>query len=369
MATVVGPARRLSDPIRTMSNLTDVDSPERVTPGPARRQSELITTMSSTGSGLSPLRAASPIIEDDSLNGSQDEADAFDGDSSQQQSAAEASLAWFRDRVQSMLRLRSDRVDDLVIKNVDSKRIFLDFIHEPARRRLLVWPGEDDELHAGYDMPCEGRKKAIYFIKQRSFRVEEDGNLSGLMMGDIPCDVLEHLSTVSHEVLYPVLMAGRAKDPDSINKEISDVFHKFLSQVYLTVGQAQGKTLLPLPPRDPNQREGMDARMVKTDKERVHVLESCVVTWTQQIKKVLRQEPPTFIYPGDIETGTKSEFAYWSSRAMDLTSIHEQLSSTKVQKVLQVSLLRSWLAFGTSARHAGRALETRAAACPLWHVA
>jgi hypothetical protein len=50
-------------------------------------------------------------------------------------------------------------------------------------------------------------------------------------------------------------MAGRAKDPDLSNKEISDVFHRFLSQVYLTVGQTQGKTLLPLPPRDLNQKE------------------------------------------------------------------------------------------------------------------
>jgi len=252
------------------------------------------------------------------------------------ENAIESSLAWFRGRVQSLLRLRSDRVDDLIIKNADTKRIFLDFIQEPARRRLLVWPGDDDELHAGYDMPSAGRKKAIYFIKQRNFKVEDDGNLSGLMMGDLPRDVLEHLSTVSHEVLYPVLMAGRAKDPESMNKEISDVFHKFLSQVYLTVGQTQGKTLLPLPPRDPNQKEGAEARMVKTDKERMHVLESCVMTWTQQIKNVLRQEPPTFIYPGDITTGTASEFSYWARRAKDLTSINDQLGSVKVLKVLQV---------------------------------
>lgn len=295
---------------------------------------------SSLGSPDRPLdesperQTASPI--DSTLNETND-GETIATPRADSENAIESSLAWFRGRVQIMLRLRSDRVDDLIIKNADTKRIFLDFIQEPARRRLLVWPGEDDELHAGYDMPSEGRKKAIYFIKQRSFKVEDDGNLSGLMMGDLPSDVLEHLSTVSHEVLYPVLMAGRAKDPESINKEISDVFHKFLSQVYLTVGQTQGKTLLPLPPRDPNQKEGAEARMVKTDKERVHVLESCVITWTHQIKNVLRQEPPTFIYPGDITTGTASEFSYWASRAKDLTSINDQLGSTKLLKVLQVT--------------------------------
>ena len=297
--------------------------------------------VSRTGSGPVSLddEALQHSLESDEGDESilQENKDAGDADGSRtQENAIESSLAWFRGRVQSMLRLRSDRVDYLVTRNPDTKRIFLDFIQEPARRRLLVWPGEDDELHAGYDMPSDGRKKAIYFIKQRSFKVEQDGNLSGLMMGDLPSDVLEHLSTVSHEVLYPVLMAGRGREPDSINKEISDVFHKFLSQVYLTVGQTQGKTLLPLPPRDPNQKEGAEARMVKTDKERVHVLESCVATWTQQIKNVLRQEPPTFIYPGDIKTGTISEFSYWSNRAKDLRSIHDQLRSNKVLKVLQV---------------------------------
>jgi len=103
-----------------------------------------------------------------------------------------------------------------------------------------------------------------------------------------------------------------------MNKKISDVFHKFLSQVYLTVGQTQGKTLLPLPPRDLNQKEGAEARMVKTDKERMHVLESCVMTWTQEIKNVLRQEPLTFIYPGDISSCTASEFSCWARRANKL---------------------------------------------------
>lgn len=298
--------------------------------------------VSRTGSGLTlPDEALQHSLEsapdDGNESGLLESGDGIDeAGGKAQENAVESSLQWFRGRVQSMLRLRSDRVDYLVTRNPDTKRIFLDFIQEPARRRLLVWPGEDDELHAGYDMPSDGRKKAIYFIKQRSFKVEEDGNLSGLMMGDLPSDVLEHLSAVSHEVLYPVLMAGRGKEPDSINKEISDVFHKFLSQVYLTVGQTQGKTLLPLPPRDPNQKEGTEARMVKTDKERVHVLESCVATWTQQIKNVLRQEPPTFIYPGDIKTGTVSEFSYWANRAKDLTSIHDQLRSNKVLKVLQI---------------------------------
>ncbi|KAJ1487802.1 hypothetical protein T484DRAFT_1785512 [Baffinella frigidus] len=51
------------------------------------------------------------------------------------------------------------------------------------------------------------------------------------------------------------------------------------------------------------------------DRERLHILESCVVTWTQQINRVLQNQPPTFMYPGDVATGTKAEFTFWQARS------------------------------------------------------
>ena len=45
----------------------------------------------------------------------------------------------------------------------------------------------------------------------------------------------------------------------------------------------------------------------------MHILESCTVTWTQQITRVLQNLPPTFMYPGDVDTGTKAEFSFWKA--------------------------------------------------------
>ena len=50
----------------------------------------------------------------------------------------------------------------------------------------------------------------------------------------------------------------------------------------LAVGHSKGETLLPLPPL-----ELPSADRASKDKERVHVLETAVVTWTKQIKNVL----------------------------------------------------------------------------------
>ena len=54
----------------------------------------------------------------------------------------------------------------------------------------------------------------------------------------------------------------------------------------LAVGHSKGETLLPLPPL-----ELPSADRASKDKERVHVLETAVVTWTKQIKNVLKLDP------------------------------------------------------------------------------
>ena len=59
---------------------------------------------------------------------------------------------------------------------------------------------------------------------------------------------------------------------------------------YVTIGLTKGKTLLPLPPSDASG----DDKGAK-EKERVHSLESAVVTWTRQIKNVLKTDPENLL--------------------------------------------------------------------------
>ena len=56
--------------------------------------------------------------------------------------------------------------------------------------------------------------------------------------------------------------------------------------MFVTLGQTKGQTLLPLPPSDGAQEE-----VVLQDKDKIHILESAVVTWTRQIKQVLKADP------------------------------------------------------------------------------
>jgi dynein heavy chain, axonemal len=261
------------------------------------------------------------------------EADA--GDPHVEEPGIENAVSWIKSRINYFLQIRPESASVDFTETAEGRRMILDFIREPARRRLVIFNSPGGDIKVEFDIPSGQFRKVAYFLKQRTFTVGEDGSMTGLLMGEVDRNVLEHLSLVSHEILQPLLLSGRAKDPELIGKETMDVFHRFLSKLFVTVGQAKGRTLLPLPPPDLNYKDALEQRQLK-DKERIHVLESCIINWTQQIKNVLRHEPPSYIHPGDIRTGTIAEFTFWRNRSSDLSSIEEQLKNGRIQKVLRV---------------------------------
>lgn len=72
-----------------------------------------------------------------------------------------------------------------------------------------------------------------------------------------------------------------------------------------------------------------------SDQDRVHILEACVVTWSKQIKNVLKADPDAATAPGAFP-GPEAELNFWAERAANLKSIHEQLEGAAVQKVVAV---------------------------------
>ena len=98
----------------------------------------------------------------------------------------------------------------------------------------------------------------------------------------------------------------------------------------MTIGHTKGETLLPLPPL-----ELPSADKASRDKERVHVLETAVVTWTKQIKNVLKLDPEHILKLGS-HPGPLAELEFWDSKAKHLKSIMEQLQGERIRKVMKV---------------------------------
>ena len=63
-----------------------------------------------------------------------------------------------------------------------------------------------------------------------------------------------------------------------------------MSAVLVTIGQVKGQTLLPLPHQStlPQSAPAPGAEMPLKDQDKIHILESAIVTWTKQIKNVLK---------------------------------------------------------------------------------
>lgn len=62
-------------------------------------------------------------------------------------------------------------------------------------------------------------------------------------------------------------------------------FNAYVAQVYVMMGLIKGRTMLPLPTH----------KLQKTDKtpekDKAHIFEGSLITWTKQIKNVLKLEP------------------------------------------------------------------------------
>ncbi|CAM9950745.1 unnamed protein product [Pylaiella littoralis] len=195
-----------------------------------------------------------------------------------------------------------------------------------------------------------------------------------------------------------------------VSSQVMDAFRTLVSNVQVALGQVRGVTCLPLPPDPrvyaddsnteerrqnkqqenappvgPNhtlrrssgspgqtnssrvnqggpavncgqqERGGIDSGMQafgdggreeKDNKELMHVLESTLITWTKQIKSVLKQEPEASLpsstdkkqqqqqqqshHPGPLE-----ELEFWEQKAADLNGIFMQLQSDRVRKILR----------------------------------
>eukprot|EP00891_Asterochloris_glomerata_P002883 jgi/Astpho2/2883/Aster-01037 len=239
-------------------------------------------------------------------------------------------LPWLCDRICSSLRVKDDAWQRVLASEAQAD--VKAFLEDGETVRLLV-SLEGKDLAVSTKPPQKFKKKTVYFVKQQHVPLTHDNIKTMVTYGDFGESPLEQLSAVSSEVILPLLSnpANQGGWPDVVAKEITDNLHKFVAHVFVTLGQTKGQTLLPLPPTDGAQEE-----VVLQDKDKIHILESAVVTWTRQIKQVLKADPEAaFKEPGQFP-GPLKELDFWNERSVNLSSIHQQLSSDRIRKVVKV---------------------------------
>ena len=143
---------------------------------------------------------------------------------------------------------------------------------------------------------------------------------------------LQNLSLVSQEVVYPMLSnpANRETWSGPASKQVLAQMNGYLSSLFVTVGQAKGKTLLPLPAPD-----AFDTSL--PEKERVYALESAVKRWIDQVEVVLKVDSESLLRTPVGSTpshpGPLVEIAFWKHVCEDRLSVLQQLESPEMRRV------------------------------------
>ena len=146
---------------------------------------------------------------------------------------------------------------------------------------------------------------------------------------------LEHLNLVAEEIYVPMLMktAATKRWPQALTSEVMANFHRLINDIYVTIGEVQGTTKLPLPPPESGAGSAGDtsARAHKRSSE----LEATVMSWTKQIKNILRADPEAKLKqpPPECNVGPEVEIKFWNFKAKNLISINEQLEGEKISSL------------------------------------
>lgn len=243
----------------------------------------------------------------------------------------DARMSYIETRVQSAFKhVKTDKFMK-AFRGSENVRIISEFLESPEVRCLLF---SGDNVTASHNMPktLPKKSKAVYFLKTTqggSVSSDPEKMATELLCGEMIPEPLRHLKRTLHDVYMPLLgnSANQEGWGETASKEIMEKVHSFSSTVAITLGHTKGETCLPLPATE-------SSGTTVNNKDKIHLMEGAVITWTRQIKSVLKQDPESMLKVGMHPT-PDVEINFWRTKADNLNSIFEQLQRERIRKVLR----------------------------------
>jgi len=146
---------------------------------------------------------------------------------------------------------------------------------------------------------------------------------------------LDSLLRVMQGVYSPQLLQGKSNLPGSVRREVAGELHRFMASLVEAAHQAQGKTMLYVPPEVVPE----DATQAAADDEMVQRLGTTVMHWTRQIRDVTAVsggEGTMSPDEDDVEGASRGlllELDFWRGRCEDLAGVTGQLRSEDVRRI------------------------------------
>lgn len=170
--------------------------------------------------------------------------------------------------------------------------------------------------------PSKYKKKGFILLRIGTEALTEETVRTDIIFVEMTQNLMEHMYNLFSEILGPIMQNPDNQQgwSDLVTKDLMDRFNNFVAQNYVMIGLSKGRTLLPLPNKKIINSDG-------PEKDKAHIFEGCIVTWTKQIKNVLKLEPEQALKNAEDPPGPMTELKFWENKANNLNSIYDQLQS------------------------------------------
>jgi dynein heavy chain len=232
--------------------------------------------------------------------------------------------AWIKQRVQNAFG--TVKGFDKLYATEENGEIITEWLAD-AHKRTLVFT---ETLVAGYGYSkFTGKTKTLAFVKRDGIEKSLTNNISNEVVVHETQKPVQELEKIVQEIYLPLLTNTKNQEGwgDVASKEIITKLHNFLSSCSITVGNTEGKTFLPLPPFEVSEDRD-------ENKTRISLIESSIITWTDQIKKILKMDPEMPLKMG-LNPTPDAEVDFWRTKSAHLNAIYDQLQSPQVRKLLR----------------------------------
>jgi dynein heavy chain, axonemal len=235
--------------------------------------------------------------------------------------------------IQAFRNIQIDKINDY-LGGDSAHRIIFDFLNSSDTPAIFF--RENRSSIEVSDVPIKQKGQLLYFVKLVKSQISETKIANEVIVGDIFTDPLEHLAVLSEKIYHPIVASQETGQvwSEAIAKEVRDNFDTFVANVQITQGHVRGVTCLPIPGSEAAKIDA-DLPLDPEHSYQVHALEGAIITWTKQIKNILKQDPES-VFQIHTNPGPLGEIEFWTSKAGNLNGIFDQLQSVRVRRVLKI---------------------------------
>ena len=242
--------------------------------------------------------------------------------------------------VQSFRHITVEKINEFWNTEFVVRTIF-EFLDNPENQVLFLKEGKGS-LELLESPTGVGKTQLFYVVKLNKTQVSEENIAREVIYGEVAANPIEHMASLAQRVFQPIIGRKHTAEvwSEVVAKDVRDHFDTFVSNVQITQGHMEGTTCLPLPNSGNAKNNIIDEINNNNEEEQdrfrqIHALESALITWTKQIKNVLKQDPES-LFEIYTDPGPLHEIEFWKMKAGNLNSIFNQLQSIRVRRVLKV---------------------------------